>query len=115
MSANNERPEWFQMTQGDEIPPRIRGRRVRGLAAALPLLLLGGAFLLAQSPDGPRTAATETLSSAVTAERAIIAPVAHTRFTGSVPSIKLPKGGEGSDDQRLTASAAKFLPRKEFD
>ena len=96
MSAKNEKPEWFQMTQGDEIPPRTRGRRVRGLAAVLPLLVLGGAFLLAQSPDGPPA-------------------VADTRSTGSVPSIKLPTGGEGSDDQLLTASAAKFLPGKEFD
>ena len=111
MSAKNEKPEWFQMTQGDEIPPRTRGRRVRGLAAVLPLLVLGGAFLLAQSPDGPLAAA----ASATTTEKTIITSVADTRSTGSVPSIKLPTGGEGSDDQLLTASAAKFLPGKEFD
>ena len=111
MDASNEKPEWFQMTQGDEIPPRAGMRRgVRVLAAVLPLMVLSGALVLAQSQDGPRATASGTLSIAstpapttattpvATTEKTIITSVENTRSSGSVPAIKLPTGGESIDD-----------------
>jgi hypothetical protein len=86
MNANNEKPEWFQMTQGDEIPPRARKRRgVRVLAAVLPLMVLGGAFALAQSQHGPRATASEPLSIASTqAPAAARTPPTTENSTGSL-------------------------------
>jgi hypothetical protein len=86
MSVNNEKPEWFQMTQDDKIPRRSRiGRGVRVLAAVLPLMVLGGAFALAQSQHGPRATASEPLSIASTqAPAAARTPPTTENSTGSL-------------------------------
>ena len=65
MSEENEKPDWFQMTEGDEIPRQRNIKRgVRVLAVTLPLLVLGTGFVVAQSHGGPGASANASVSSA---------------------------------------------------
>lgn len=60
----NEKPEWFQLTQGDEIEPRHQVKRIlRITALAAPLLILGTGFVMAQTQNGPDASANQTVSS----------------------------------------------------
>jgi len=124
MDADNQKPEWFQMTQGDEIPARPRIKRgLRAFAVTLPLLLLGAGFLVAQPQDGPGAVATQTIALAssgpsapavastsatvvVTAQSPTSVATVSTQSTHTTTSatfttspIKPPTGGgEGGDD-----------------
>ena len=108
MSAENEKPDWFQMTEGDEIPRQRKIKRgVRALAVTLPLLVLGTGFVIAQNQSGPGVSAdasaslapsqptpTQTLSSTENSTAPLSGGSQSPSSTASL--IKLPTGG--SDD-----------------
>jgi hypothetical protein len=111
MSAEPEKPEWFKMTEADKAPlPRKRG--LRAAALAIPLLMVGAGFVVAQSQNPPAVTATASAAqtpavqstppgSANTSQPT--ATPASTPAIGTVPPIKLPtskgdEGLEGNDD-----------------
>lgn len=115
---NHEKPDWFQMTEGDEIPrQRSIKRGVRALAVALPLLVLGTGFVIAQNQSSPGVSAdasaslaptqptpTQTLSSTENSTAPVSGGSQSLSSTSSPSSlIKLPTGGgddglEANDD-----------------
>ena len=65
MSSENSKPEWFQMTDADTIPPQAKGKRaIRIMALATPLLVLGAGLVFAQTQDSPTAVASAVTSAA---------------------------------------------------
>lgn len=109
MSAENSKPEWFQMSQSDAFESKPASKRVlRIIALATPLFVLGAGLVFAQSQSTPGAVTTALPTTTVAATTATPAsnPVHITQaasttqkaaITIAKPGIKLPTGG-GDDD-----------------
>ena len=81
MSPANSKPEWFQLADGDVIPPRPKSKRaVRIMALATPLLVLGAGLVFAQTQESPIAVAsavtsTATQSPSITIKKPAIATI----------------------------------------
>lgn len=81
MTPNNEKPEWFQLTEGDKVQSRRTIKRgFRVFAVTLPLLVLGTGFVVAQTQGGPGTSADATTPLASAAQST--APTTQNASTG---------------------------------
>ncbi|MBI3429509.1 MAG: hypothetical protein HY050_05560 [Actinobacteria bacterium] len=111
----NSKPEWFQLTEADQIQARPKvNRAARILALASPLLVVGMGVIVAQNGNAPTAIASAVQASApmqnstavtpkisaspqsTATSQPVVAPVSLT--TGVRPSISIPPSGDGDAD-----------------
>ena len=87
-----KKPEWFELTESDDVKPRASVKRsARGVLLALPLLLIGVGVVVAQGTD-ESPAVAESITTVASA-----APQASAAITPA-PAIASPPTGGGDDD-----------------
>jgi len=102
MTSENSKPEWFQMTDADTIPPQPKGKRAAWIMAlATPLLVLGAGLVFAQTQGSPTAVASAVTSAATSASTPASTPVttpASASITIQKPSIATLPAGGGEDE-----------------
>lgn len=84
MSAEINKPEWFQMAEADGVEPKPKRKRiVRIMALSTPLLVLGAGLVFAQSQESPSAVASV---SSVALSPAANAPISITPAAASIPT-----------------------------